>query len=71
MPVNEKFSDKAIKTNIDGYTQDYAINDLIPYQNSPGGLIDVNLYKGLQDNWDKRQTLNGVKVKTSAIEAIA
>jgi UDP-2,3-diacylglucosamine pyrophosphatase LpxH len=70
LPVNEKFSDKAIKTNIDGYTQDYAINDLIPYQNSPGGLIDVNLYKGLQDNWDERQTLNGVKVKTSAVEAI-
>jgi len=71
LPVNEKFSDKAIKTNIDGYTQDYAINDLIPYQNSPGGLIDVNLYQGLQDNWDERQTLNGVKVKTSAVEAIA
>ena len=71
LPVNEKFSDKAIKTNIDGYTQDYAINDLIPYQNSPGGLIDVNLYKGLQDTWDERQALNGVNVKIPADEAIA
>ncbi len=70
IPVNEKFSDKAIKTNIDGYTEDYAINDLIPYQTTPGGIIDVALYKGMQDTWDERQTLNGVKVKTPADEAI-
>ena len=63
LPVTESFSDKAIKTNIDGYKQDIAINDLLPQQNPKGGLIDVNLYKGVQDTWDKRQTLNGVKVK--------
>ena len=63
LPVTESFSDKAIKTNIDGYAQDIAINDLLPQQNTKDGLIDVNLYKGVQDTWDKRQTLNGVKVK--------
>lgn len=71
LPVNESFSDKAIKTNIDGYTQDYAINDLIPQQNQTDGLIDVNLYKGVQDTWDKRQALNGVNVKIPVVEAIA
>jgi len=63
LPVTESFSDKAIKTNIDGYTKDVAINDLLPQQNPTGGLFDVNLYKGVQDTWDERQTLNGVKVK--------
>ncbi|MGZ5490638.1 MAG: metallophosphoesterase [Nitrososphaeraceae archaeon] len=71
LPVNESFSDKAIKTNIDGYTQDYAINDLIPHQNPTDGLIDVNLYKGVQDTWDERQALNGVNVKIPVDEAIA
>jgi len=69
-PVKEDQKDKVIKTNIDGYTQDYAINDLIPYQNSKNGIIDVNLYKGIQDNWEERQNLNGVKVKIPTNEAI-
>jgi len=70
LPVTESFSDKAIKTNIDGYTQDLAINDLLPYQNSKDGLIDVALYKGVQDTWDKRQALNGIKVKIPVDTAI-
>jgi UDP-2,3-diacylglucosamine pyrophosphatase LpxH len=61
LPVNEKFADKVIKTNIDGYTQDYAINDLIPQQDPTTGILDVNLY---------RQNLNGVKVKIPTSEAI-
>jgi hypothetical protein len=36
---------------------------LLPQQNAKDGLIDVTLYKGAPDTWDKRQTLNGVKVK--------
>lgn len=70
LPVTESFSDKAIKTNIDGYTQDVAINDLLPQQNPTDGLIDVTLYKGVQDTWDERQTLNGVKVKIPVDTAI-
>jgi len=70
LPVKEKFTDKVIKTNIDGYTKDYAINDLLPHQDSSNGTFDVNLYKGIQDNWDKRQTLNGVNVKVPIKEAI-
>lgn len=70
LPVTESFSDKVIKTNIDGYTQDVAINDLLPQQNPTDGLIDVTLYKGVQDTWDERQTLNGVKVKIPVDTAI-
>lgn len=70
LSINEKFADKVIKTNIDGYTQDYSINDLIPQQNSTTGILDVNLYKGMQDTWEERQNLNGVKVKIPTSEAI-
>lgn len=70
LPVKEKFTDKVIKTNIDGYTKDYAINDILPHQDSSNGTIDVNLYKGIQDTWDQRQTLNGVNVKIPTKEAI-
>ncbi|PRR82643.1 hypothetical protein CLVI_16100 [Clostridium vincentii] len=68
LPVKEKLTDKVIKTNIDGYTQDYAIGDLIP--NLTDGILDVNLYKGIQDTWEERQTLNGVKVKMPVSKAI-
>lgn len=68
--MNESFSDKVIKTNIDGYTEDYAIEDVVPKQNQDG-TIDVNLYKGIQDNWDQKLTKNnGVKTKTLAQDAI-
>ncbi len=70
LPVNESLTDKVIKTNIDGFTEDYALNDLIPQQDPATGLIDVNLYKGEQDTWDERQTQNGVKAKIPLDEAI-
>jgi UDP-2,3-diacylglucosamine pyrophosphatase LpxH len=71
LPVKESFADKAIIMNgIDGYTETYAINDLIPQQNPATGIIDVNLYKGIQDTWEKRQSINNVKVKIPAKEAI-
>ncbi len=70
MIVNEKFSDKVIKTNFDGYTETYAINDIIPYQSAANGVIDVKLFKGIYDNWDARQTANLVSVKTPVAQAI-
>jgi len=69
LPVNEGLSDKVIKTNIDGYKTDYSINDFLPSQNA-SGVIDVNLYKGIQDSWDQRQTINGVTVKIPIKDAI-
>jgi hypothetical protein len=49
-------------TNIDGFTKTYSINDLTPFQLTPGGYIDMKLYKGVQDNWEERQTANHVAV---------
>jgi UDP-2,3-diacylglucosamine pyrophosphatase LpxH len=70
LPVKESFIDKEIKTNIDGYTEDYAINDLLPQQDPQTGIIDVKLYKGIQDNWVERQKLNGVPVNIYLNDAI-
>lgn len=72
--IKEKNSDKIIKTNVNGFTGEYSINDVLPYQTTPGGLIDVNLYKGFQDNWETRQTLNNVAIHTTmghAIDSVA
>ncbi|HOT75788.1 MAG TPA: metallophosphoesterase, partial [Candidatus Wallbacteria bacterium] len=70
LPIKEGFNDKIIKTNIDGFTANYALSDIFPYQTSAGGPIDVNLYKGAQDNWDQRQELNLVPVKIPVKDAI-
>jgi len=71
LPVKEGFDDKIIVTNIDGFTEKYSINDLMPYQVLPGGLIEVNLFRGMQETWDERQALNKVAVKVPLEEAIA
>ena len=42
-----------------------------PYQTTGGGHIDVNLYKGIQDTWNQRQTLNHVAVNIPVNQAIA
>ena len=69
-PVANRFYENIIVTNIDGFTGTYSVNNLLPYQSSPGGLIDVNLFKGIQDNWEKRQTLNNVPIHTVTARAI-
>ncbi len=69
LPVNENFSGNTIKTNIDGFTETYSINDLLPAQNSDG-IIDVNLYKDNVKTWDQRQTLNKVNSKINVADAL-
>jgi UDP-2,3-diacylglucosamine pyrophosphatase LpxH len=71
LPIENKFSYKIIVTNINGFTNTYSVSDLMPYQLSPGGFIDVNLFKGIQDTWNERQTINKVAVHIPAAEAIA
>ncbi|MBU1095668.1 MAG: metallophosphoesterase [Bacteroidetes bacterium] len=70
LPVENKFSDKIILTNIDGFKSTYSINDFMPYQSNAGGFIYMNVYKGIQDTWNERQTLNHVPVNIPAREAI-
>jgi UDP-2,3-diacylglucosamine pyrophosphatase LpxH len=70
LPVENKFKDKIIVTNINGFTETYSISDLMPYQLTAGEYIDCNLYRGAQDNWNQRQIINKVPVNIPLAEAI-
>ncbi|MFA6305564.1 MAG: metallophosphoesterase [Candidatus Gracilibacteria bacterium] len=69
-PITNKLDENVILTNVDGFTGSYSVNDLIPHQSTLGGLIDVNLFKGIEDNWDARQTINNVPVHSATSHAI-
>ena len=69
-PVLVPRSAKIIKTGINGLTSLYAINDLVPYDVGHG-ILDVNLYKDIEDTWPDRQTRNLVTTHVSAAEAVA
>jgi UDP-2,3-diacylglucosamine pyrophosphatase LpxH len=69
-PLQNRFNEAIILTNINGFTGNYSVNDVVPYQSSPGGLISVNLYNGIQDHWEARQTLNNVPIHITTAEAI-
>ena len=70
LKIDNKFDEKIIVTNIDGYTGNFSVNDLVPFQTTPGGVIDVMLYKGIQDKWDQRQVHNRVPVPIPTARAI-
>ncbi len=69
-PITNAFDENIIVTNVNGFTGTYSVNDLLPFQTNPYGLIDVTLFKGIQDNWEARQTLNNVAVHMSSTIAI-
>jgi len=70
LPVKEGLDEKVINTNIDGFTDFYSISDVLPYQNSDNGYIEVKLHKGIIEGWDERQTNNLVPVKIPTAEAV-
>lgn len=70
MKIKEGLDDKIITTNIDGFTEQYSLAHLIPYQSEPGGVIDMKLFRGIEKTWDERQTLNRVAVKIPTMRAI-
>lgn len=70
-PIKNKFNEKILITNIDGFTANYSVNDIIPYQLTPGGEIMMNLSKNVQDTWIERQALNKVPVAIPAAQAMA
>lgn len=57
-------------TNLGGFTDTYAISNLLPYQKTPGGFIDMDLYKGSVVTWTERQTINHVPVHIDTREAL-
>jgi UDP-2,3-diacylglucosamine pyrophosphatase LpxH len=69
-PLKNKLDEAIIQTNVNGFTGTYSVNDLVPYQASPGGVLNVNIYKGIQDTWEARQTLNNVPIHITTTEAI-
>ncbi|MFZ4708012.1 MAG: hypothetical protein ACOYMF_18565, partial [Bacteroidales bacterium] len=69
-PITNAFDENIIVTKVNGFTGTYSVNDLLPYQSDSGGLIEVNLFKGIQDNWEARQTLNNVAVHMNTTIAI-
>ncbi len=71
LKINNKFEEDIIVTNLDGFTETYCVNDLVPYQTTPGGVIDVNLYKGIQDTWYQRQIHNRVNIPIPTAHAIS
>jgi hypothetical protein len=69
-PIQESFSDKLLITNIDGFTDTYSVNDVLPLNDPITGAPGVVLYKRLMDNWQQQQTINGVRTHNSAETAL-
>lgn len=69
--IENTFEEKIIATNLNGFTGSYSVNDVLPYQTTPEGPINVNLYNGIQDSWIERQARNNVAVMIPAQQAIA
>lgn len=69
-PIKNKFDTTIIQTKVNGFTDVYSVNDLIPYQLIDDETINVNLYNGIQDTWEQRQTHNNVPVHISTAIAI-
>ena len=69
-PITNGFDENIIVTNVNGFTGTYSVNNFLPFQSIPNGLIDVNIFKGIQDNREARQTLNNVAFHMSTAIAI-
>lgn len=69
LPLSEHFSDDAIKMNFNGYTDNYSISDLLPYQDQDG-KIGVYLFNGIVESWIERQEQNNVNVPIDMATAI-
>ena len=63
--VTEDHNARIIKTGIDGYTDNYAINDLAPSYNK-----EPLLYQHIEDNWGERQTRNQTNVPIGVASAL-
>lgn len=68
--IKNKFDEKIIMTHVDGFSGSFSVNDLLPYQTTPGGFIDLNLYNGIQDTWAQRQEHNHVPIPIPTQQAI-
>jgi hypothetical protein len=67
--LTESFSDKTIKMVVDGYTQTFSVNDLIPKIDKKGKFT-VNLFNYSVENWAKRQAINNVPAPVDTNDAL-
>lgn len=69
--VNDDFNEPIITTNIGGLSKTYAINDVLPY-NETDGSIHMKLYNNLftQANWNARQMYNNVPIFSDINQAM-
>jgi len=63
--ITEDPNARIIKTGIDGYTDNYAINDLAPSYNK-----QPLLYQNIENNWGERQSRNRINVPISVASAL-
>ncbi|MEQ8222196.1 MAG: metallophosphoesterase [Candidatus Eremiobacterota bacterium] len=63
--VTEDPNARIIKTGIDGYRDNYAINDLAPSYNK-----EPLLYQNIEENWGERQNRNNINVPISIASAL-
>ena len=61
-PIQNLFNENIIVTNVNGFTGNFSVDDVLPYQTIPGGTIAVNLLDGMQDSWQQRCMINHVPV---------
>lgn len=70
-PITNHFSDKMIVTNVNNFTGNFSVDDVLPYQSTPGSTLSVTLYNGIQDTWPQRCLANNVPVAISTEYSIA
>ena len=69
-PIKNRFDEKIIVTNMNGFTGNFSVDDVVPFQSTPGGTIDVDLYKGIQEKWSEREAHNQVAIPIETEYAI-
>jgi len=69
-PINHYFNEKIIITHVNGFTQNYSVDDILPYQTTPGGTIKANLYDNMPGYWAARCVKNNVRVTIPAAKAL-
>ncbi|PKL13041.1 MAG: metallophosphoesterase [Spirochaetae bacterium HGW-Spirochaetae-8] len=67
----ERFEDKVIDIQLNGYHGKYSISDIYPVQQNDGTICAPTLFKNYQRSWAKIQENNQVGVHTSFAESVA
>ena len=70
LPVTNMFNEKIFVTNVNGFTKTYSIDDLLPFQTTPGGFIDMKLFEDIEKQWEDRQNYNNVAIPNKTDRSI-